>query len=186
MKASFSHELVSWCWGYTVCSVGVLHFQVFVIVKNLLSFDSQIGVFSMLTFTKTSEKHVCLIKTFFFFCTYIYTWLDSGKIYPGYLKKNKREILISYCTATVGSVIKLDLSVHFVNNQSLCVLSCGNPTSQAFTFSLWMSRNAFTYCDFLCTVYSLLRWTHLDCIHPPTPPGCCQVFKYMYKWMCCK
>lgn len=67
----------------------------------------------------------------FFVCTYISTF-----VLDWILETKKRSYPRSSFYAAVGSVTKLDLLVHFVNNQSLCVCLRGNPISQALKLSL--------------------------------------------------
>lgn len=111
-----------------------------------------------------TEKHFCLMNTGFYvflFCTYISTFVLDWNF------GNKKKILAPFFISTLSSAVKtkLDLLVHFVNNQSLCVCLCGNPISQALDFSLWMSCSLSHMVSF--SVYSILssRGTCFDRVH---------------------
>lgn len=128
--------------------------------KNLLSSDSQMCFISIWTYGKAllpyEYRFLCFsfLYIYFYICTWLEFWKQKENLSPNFL-------------STLSSAVKtkLDLLVHFVNNQSLCVCLCGNPISQALDFSLWMSCSLSHMVSF--SVYSILssRGTCFDRVH---------------------
>lgn len=128
--------------------------------KNLLSSDSQMCFISIWTYGKAllpyEYRFLCFsfLYIYFYICTWLEFWKQKENLSPNFL-------------STLSSAVKtkLDLLVHFVNNQSLCVCLCGNPISQALDFSLWMSHSLSHMVSF--SVYSILssRGTCFDRVH---------------------
>lgn len=128
--------------------------------KNLLSSDSQMCFISIWTYGKAllpyEYRFLCFsfLYIYFYICTWLEFWKQKENLSPNFL-------------STLSSAVKtkLDLLVHFVNNQSLCVCLCGNPISQALDFSLWMSCSLSHMVSF--SVYSILssRGTCFDHVH---------------------
>lgn len=110
----------------------------------LLSFDSEVCFISLLHLQPWKSTSALWIQvSMFFFCTYISTFLLTGFWkHISRLFKNKNVSPNFY--TVICSVTKLELSVHFVNNQSLCVCCVEIQFLRLSTFSLWMSCCDFT------------------------------------------
>ena len=116
-------------------------------------------------------KFLCFFSVHIFLHFYL---LDFGNIYPGYLKTK----IYPWFFYTVCSVSKLELSVHFVNNQSLCVCyveihfsGCQLSHSECHVV---ISHGV----SFMCTVYSLQDEIVLS-MFTPAPWGSANLKKNM-------
>lgn len=125
-----------------------------------------------------TEKHFCLMNTGFYvflFCTYISTFVLDWNF------GNKKKILAPFFISTLSSAVKtkLDLLVHFVNNQSVCVCV----EIQFLRLSTFRSECHIVYrtwCRFLYTLY-FLREELVLIVFTPNTAGRCQLFKHTSK-----
>lgn len=127
-------------------------------VKNLLGFDSQLCVISKSTCT-TPEKHFCLMNTSFsVFSVHIFLhlylngfWKHVSRFFKKKQKNNVIPDFFLYCCRRCNRTWPVGA---YCQQPKFVRLLCGNPTSQAFNSSFWMSCSDFTWCHFLCTVCS--------------------------------
>lgn len=142
--------------------------------KNLLSSDSQMCFISIWTYGKAllpyEYRFLCFsfLYIYFYICTWLEFWKQKENLSPNFL-------------STLSSAVKtkLDLLVHFVNNQSVCVCV----EIQFLRLSTFRSECHIVYrtwCRFLYTLY-FLREELVLIVFTPNTAGRCQLFKHTSK-----